>query len=104
MGEEYTCAMCKGVFERTTPEDKALAELEEFFGDISVDDCDIVCDDCWQKIRPDKHGLELPVKEKDIEDGMWLEPSLSAPELLEKMANVIQKIINELNLDNSIKQ
>ncbi|MCK5604807.1 hypothetical protein KAR91_23155 [Candidatus Pacearchaeota archaeon] len=59
MSEKYTCALCKGVFEKTVPEDEALAELKEFFGDISVDECDIVCDDCWQKIRPDKHMEKL---------------------------------------------
>ena len=64
---EYICAICKGVFEKTTPEDEALAELKEYFGDVSVEDCDIVCDDCWEKIRPDKHGFSLPVSENDME-------------------------------------
>lgn len=68
MNEEYTCAMCKGVFEGTTPEDEAKAELKEYFGDVSVDDCDIVCDDCWQKIRPDYHGFSLPVSEDDLKN------------------------------------
>jgi len=61
MAKKYTCAICKGVFDKVTPEDEALAELKEFFGDIPVDECEIVCDDCWEKIRPDKFGLELPV-------------------------------------------
>lgn len=66
MTEKYKCAVCGGVFERTTPEDEARAELKEFFGDVSVDDCDIVCDDCWEKVRPDKHGFDLPVSEEDL--------------------------------------
>lgn len=55
--------MCKETFIETVSEEKAKAELKEFFGDISTNECDIVCDDCWQKIRPDKHGFSLPVTE-----------------------------------------
>lgn len=51
---EYQCAICKEVFEKETPEELALEELKEYFGDISVNDCDIVCEDCWQKIKPKK--------------------------------------------------
>jgi len=68
MADEYTCAICKGIFEKSTPEDEALAELKEFFGDVSPDDCDIVCDDCWEKIRPDKHGIVLPVSEHSLKN------------------------------------
>jgi len=64
--EEYTCAICNEVFTASTPEDEALEELQEFFGDVSPDDCGIVCDTCWQKIRPDKHGIALPVSEHSL--------------------------------------
>lgn len=66
MNNEYTCAMCKGVFKRITPEDEVLAELKEFFGAVSVDDCELVCDDCWEKIRPDKHGFALSILNSDM--------------------------------------
>lgn len=66
MGEEYTCAMCQGIFGKTASEEEAKAELKEFFGDVPVEDCDIVCDDCWEKIRPDRHGLSLPVTEESM--------------------------------------
>ena len=52
--EEYKCAMCGGIFEKTTPEEEAKAELKKFFGDISINDCNIICDDCWEIVRPDK--------------------------------------------------
>jgi len=68
MADEYTCAICKGVFEKETPENEALAELKKFFGDVSPDDCDIVCDDCWEKIRPDKQGIALPVSEHSLKN------------------------------------
>jgi DNA-directed RNA polymerase subunit RPC12/RpoP len=66
MAEEYKCAMCGGVFEKTVAEDDALAKLYEQFGeDVAVEDCDIVCDDCWQKARPDNP------QNKEIFEG-WL--------------------------------
>lgn len=68
MTETYTCAMCGGVFEKSTPEDEALAELKEFFGDVSTEDCDVVCDVCWQEIRPDKHGIALPVSKHSLKN------------------------------------
>ena len=53
--ETYICAMCKGIFEKETPEEEAVDELHELFGpDVEVEDCDLVCDDCFEKIRPDK--------------------------------------------------
>lgn len=54
MKETYKCAMCGGVFVKSVPEEEALVELHELFGEgISPEDCDIVCEDCWQGIRPD---------------------------------------------------
>lgn len=68
--ETYVCAMCGGIFERTTPEEKTIAELHEMFGgDVSPEECDIVCDDCWQKIRPDKNSEELKAWREERESG-----------------------------------
>ena len=52
MNDEYVCAKCKGVFGKITPENEALEELNKFFGNIPIEACDIVCDDCWKKIVP----------------------------------------------------
>ena len=53
MAEKYQCAICRGIFEKVVSEDKALTELHEQFGKgIAVEDCAIICDDCWQKIKP----------------------------------------------------
>ena len=49
-GETFTCAICRGVFEKQIPEEKVLEELAEYFGDVSPDDCELVCDDCWEKM------------------------------------------------------
>ena len=55
MTNTFQCAMCKGVFEKGQSEEEALAELKQHFGDIPPEECGMVCDDCWQKIHPDKH-------------------------------------------------
>lgn len=59
MPATFTCAMCGGVFP-STPEDEAAAAVEkkEIWGDLPAEQCDIVCDGCWEKIRPDKNPVE----------------------------------------------
>lgn len=64
--ERYICAVCGRLFDKLTSDEDALAELHEQFGkDIAIEDCDIVCDACWQKVRPDN-----PLNKKIFED--WL--------------------------------
>jgi len=49
------CAHCGGPLGERTPEEDMLAELHETFGkDMTPEDCAIVCDECWEKMRPDK--------------------------------------------------
>lgn len=50
--KKFTCARCHGTFISDRPEGEALDELKENFGDVSVDDCAQVCDDCWEEIKP----------------------------------------------------
>ena len=50
MGETYTCSICKGVFEKGWSDEEALKETEEIFGDVPIEECDIVCDDCFKEI------------------------------------------------------
>ena len=46
----YTCAICKGTFYSDRPEEDALDELKENFGDIPVDECSALCEDCYKKM------------------------------------------------------
>ena len=48
----FTCAMCDGVFEIEWTEEEARAELERYFPGKKAEDCDQVCDVCWEKIKP----------------------------------------------------
>ena len=51
---KFKCDLCKGVFDFEDPEvwsDKdAINEKEEIFGGIPLDECGIVCDDCWKEM------------------------------------------------------
>lgn len=54
--DEYQCAVCHGVYkfirDETWSMEKALQELKSYFGNIPIKDCEVVCDDCWQFVRP----------------------------------------------------
>jgi DNA-directed RNA polymerase subunit RPC12/RpoP len=54
---EYQCAWCGGVFEfvrdETWNEEKANKEYKELFPSESMKNRDIVCDDCWQIVKPE---------------------------------------------------
>jgi DNA-directed RNA polymerase subunit RPC12/RpoP len=47
---EYKCTACGGVFEKGWSDDEAVAELNETFGSVPMEDCGIVCDDCYRKM------------------------------------------------------
>ena len=50
----YICAVCKGEFEFVTEEEDMIEEYEQLFGkNASKENMDIVCDDCWQLVKPD---------------------------------------------------
>lgn len=56
--DEFRCAMCREVFYKGRPDGEAAAEHEERFPTISLDDCDLVCDDCFRKLSADT-GIRL---------------------------------------------
>ena len=47
---EYKCAMCKNVYQKGWTEEEAQNELEENFGHHEPEECDLVCDDCYNEI------------------------------------------------------
>ena len=59
IGTNYTCAMCKGVFQRAQSDEDALAEAQDTFPGATVEESEIVCEDCYQKIKPDVPLTEL---------------------------------------------
>lgn len=51
---EYTCSVCGNTYKKVRSEEDCIKELKEVWGDCSPDECDIVCDDCYQIIIKDK--------------------------------------------------
>jgi len=50
--ETFVCYLCGGTFPKGTPGEEALAELKQYFGDVSPENCELVCDECWEKVKP----------------------------------------------------
>ncbi len=48
MSEQYTCTMCKRTFNKGWSDEEALAERTANGFDHT--ECDLVCDDCFQKV------------------------------------------------------
>lgn len=59
MADTYVCAMCGGEFNEGWSKEEAAAECRELFGDLRPEECDVVCDDCFQKIHPENHPHEV---------------------------------------------
>jgi len=49
---EYRCAMCQVVYEKTWPDEEAYAEYRELFPESAKRqvDTDVVCDDCFKSM------------------------------------------------------
>jgi len=56
--DEYRCAMCNNVYKLIRDEDwnqeKADEEYKRLFPGESMQNRDIICDDCFQLVRPDR--------------------------------------------------
>lgn len=46
---EFRCGCCGKVYQKGWSDEEAKAEAAENFPDFSVDECDLVCDDCFNK-------------------------------------------------------
>ena len=55
---QYRCASCNGIFEKGWSDEEAMEEKNRDFGNAPMEDCVVVCDDCYQKFRPDTHPKE----------------------------------------------
>lgn len=53
---QYECDMCHGIFDKVNNDEwndfKAQEEIKQLFGNIPRTEQSIVCDDCWQIIKP----------------------------------------------------
>jgi hypothetical protein len=53
MSKIYKCSNCNLEFElvKNWTDEDAIKEKEKNFPGITLEECDIVCDDCYQKLR-----------------------------------------------------
>lgn len=51
MSDTYICKMCNKEFETDWSHEEAVEEKEKIFGDIPIEECDVVYDDCFQKLN-----------------------------------------------------
>jgi hypothetical protein len=51
---EYQCVICKGIFEKCWSDEEAMKEYNENFPNESKEKIKVVCDDCWQIVKPEK--------------------------------------------------
>lgn len=70
IGDYYMCKICGGVFEKEISDSEALKEKDELFPETLIEDCEIICDDCFKKIMPLPNTLviELTVAIKKFEE------------------------------------
>jgi len=54
---QYQCENCGGIFERGQSDEKALEELSKEFPNTSIDNCVLVCDNCYKEIMDFKKDI-----------------------------------------------
>lgn len=67
MAEQFVCAMCGRTSDRGI-DGAALEELKQEFGDVDPADCDLVCDECWQIVKPESNREHFSVYQKMVGD------------------------------------
>ncbi len=55
MANLFTCALCGEIFEGTATDEEVQTEQDFYWPDTPREECAVVCDACWQKIRPEKN-------------------------------------------------
>lgn len=57
----YTCSICEETYESDCSIEETLAEKEALWGDIPLEQCESVCDDCFRRIAPDKNPVKYKI-------------------------------------------
>ena len=56
----YKCAMCGGEFKEGWDDEDAKAEMKANYGEnITLQDCVVICDDCYKKTEPMRDTARL---------------------------------------------
>lgn len=65
---EYRCAMCGNVYLKAVSDEEAMTETNTYWPDVEQGDCAVICDDCWEKIRPEDHPQEYNESLKELRE------------------------------------
>ena len=55
IGDKYECAMCHYTFQVEKCHEYVLEESRLYFGEKPLNELEVVCDECWQKIHPERN-------------------------------------------------
>ena len=58
IGEEYVCAVCGQTYKKGVTDSEAMAEANEYWPTLKQEELAIICDDCYQGIKPEEHPVE----------------------------------------------
>lgn len=49
---EYKCAMCQNIYEKGRTDEEAEKEAKDIWGKIQIKECEVICDDCFNRRTP----------------------------------------------------
>lgn len=50
MSDTYTCATCRETYNKGWTDEEAKKEKDDSFPEFEIEDCAMVCDDCYNKM------------------------------------------------------
>jgi DNA-directed RNA polymerase subunit RPC12/RpoP len=62
----YICAMCGEENEKGWSDEEAVSEMERYFGQVPESARVIICDDCYQKIKPSDHPEQVKAAIREL--------------------------------------
>jgi len=65
MSDTYVCEKCKKEYPKGSSDEEMLEEKRHLFPKVNVDDCAVICDDCW-KAMGFGASEDLPLADKDL--------------------------------------
>lgn len=92
---EFTCAMCGGTFDCGWSEEEALAELQAVWGDVPPDHCDQVCDECWEKVKPQNNPDLFAAYQAEVS----VQPESADHDLSERLSRLLDADADRASID-----
>lgn len=60
--DEYKCSLCGGVFSKAWDDKQANEQAQSYWPGIDTKcECDIVCDECWNLVKPENFPEEYQI-------------------------------------------